>query len=761
MVANRSRIQITVVVSILTLFLAFSLIGEAQARPRGKAAKYEGLIIKAIEVEGNKSVDEWVILSAVKSKVGDRFCAKDLRRDLKEVYNLELFSDVQIDATEYQGGVRIKFLVVERLIVGRINFKGNRRLKDDEIAHVIDMAPGQVFTQSDVPRGEAKVLSLYKEKGYTLASVNGMTEVSEEPGRVDIFFEIEEGHRIKIAKVFIEGNEVFKDRKIRKVMETRRRRIFSEETFREDLRRIVTFYRNHGYTDAKIVSSDKSFDEQKKRMFIKVVIDEGPQVMVGKIEIGSSSLFTLEEIEEVVGTKSGDIFNEARFDQDLANIHGLYAQRGHPFARIIPDLSFDEKKEKVFITLNIQEGPLVHLGEIGVEGSQKTKEKVIRRELTVKPGEVFDSKKILRSREKVYNLGYFKEVNLDTRPGIHGDSINLTFSVEEQKTGTLTFGAGYSSVDKLVGYIDVAENNLFGTGRKAALKWEFGSKRENYEFSFTEPWLFDTPTSFGFNIYNTTRDRDDYEEARRGGSIRLGRPITDFTRIYLRYRYEGVEISDVLDTAPQVIKDLEEKASARSLTPSVVRDSRDNVFDASRGSYLGLSVEYMGGFLGGDYEFTKYNLDSRWYHKTFWKFVLALRLKAGIAQEFGDSTDVPYFEKFYCGGAETVRGYEYREVGPKEEGTPIGGKALLVANMEWRFPIAKHLKGVLFIDGGDAWNSEVGGAEEDDFDLKFGAGIGIRFSTPIGPIRLDYGYALNPEPGQADSQFYFSMGQMF
>ena len=745
-----------VIIAISILLLALSPMGRAQAPPRGEIAKYEGLIIRAIEVEGNKSVDELVILSAIKSKLGDRFCAKDLRQDLKEVYNLGLFSDVQIDATPFQDGVKIKFLVTERLKIGKVDFKGNRALKDKEIVKVLDLVPGQVFAKTDVNKGEAKILALYKEKGYTLAEVSSRAEVCEKTGRVDIFFEIEEGHKIKIARVDIEGNEAFKDRRIRKVMETRRRKIFSEETFQEDLRRIIAFYRKHGHTDAKIVRTDIRYDESKRRMFIKIVIQEGPQARVGKIEIPSPPLFSAEEIKEVLATKPGDIFNEEEFSQDLTNVHALYAQHGHPFARVIPDISFDEKRDLAGITLNIQEGPLVHLSEIGIEGNTKTKEKVIRRELTVKPGDVFDSSRILRSKETVYNLGYFKEVNIDTRPGIHEDSVDLTFKVEEQRTGTLTFGAGYSSAEKIVGYIDVAENNLFGTGRKAALKFELGSERENYEFNFTEPWLFNTPTSFRFDVYDIIRDRDDYDEGRQGGGVRFGRPISDFTKVYLRYSYEDVEISDV-----EVEWIEEEEAATRSLAPSIVRDTRDNVFDASRGSYCGLSVEYAGGFLGGDYSFAKYSLDLRWYHKAFWRFLLALRLKAGLAQESGDSPEVPIWERFYCGGAETVRGYEYREIGSKVDDTPIGGKALLVANMELRLPIAEHLKGVLFIDGGDAWDSGVEEAKEDDFDLKVGAGIGLRFSTPIGPIRLDWGYALNPEPDQPDSRFYFSMGQMF
>lgn len=750
-----------VIIAILILLLVLSSIGRSQAPPRGEVAKYEGLIIRAIEVEGNKSVDELVILSAIKSKLEGRFCAKDLRQDLNEVYNLGLFSDVQIDAIPYQDGVKIKFLLTERLKIGKVDFKGNKALKDKEIVQVLDLVPGQVFVKADVNKGEVKILAIYKEKGYTLAEVSSRTEVCEKAGRVDIFFEIEEGHKIKIARVDIEGNETFKDRKIRKVMETRRRKVFSEETFQEDLRKIIAFYHKHGHTDAKIVRTDIRYDEPKRRMFIKIVIQEGPQARVGKIEIPSPPLFSAKEIEDVLATKPGDVFNEEEFSQDLTNVYALYAQRGHPFARVIPDISFDEKRELVGITLNIREGPLIHLGEIGIEGNTKTKEKVIRRELNVEPGDVFDSRRISRSKEKVYNLGYFKGVSIDTRPGTYEDSVDLTFKVEEQKTGTLTFGAGYSSAEKLVGYIDVAENNLFGTGRKAALKWELGSERESYEFNFTEPWLFDTPTSFRFDLYNIIRYWDDYDEGRKGGGIRFGRPVSDFTKVYLRYRYEDVEISDVSwdVLGKQIIE--EEEAATRSLVPSIIRDTRDNVFDASRGSYCSFSVEYAGGFLGGDYSFTKYNLDLRWYHKAFWRFVLALRLKAGLAQGFGDSDEVPIWERFYCGGAETVRGYEYREIGSKVDDTPIGGENLLVANMEWRLPIAEHFKGVLFIDGGDVWNSGVGEAKEDDFDLKLGAGVGLRFSTPMGPIRLDWGYALNPEPDQPDSRFYFSMGQMF
>lgn len=727
-------------------------------------ARAQGEIIKAIEVEGNKNITRERILKAVETKVGDEYSLSALREDLKRIYRLGFFSDVKIDTSPFQEGIKVKFIVEERFLVGKIIFKGNKKIRKGTLLEEIGLKVGEVYSEKKIEETKEEILSLYKEKRYYQAEVQEEVKIDKEEGKVNVTFNIKEGPKLKVERIEILGNKVFSDRKIRRVMKTKKRK-FDKKVFSEDLERIITLYKTRGYLLAGIVDHKISYEEEK--IFITILIEEGPQIKMGSLTISGNELFTDEEIKKETVLKEGMVYNELQFDRDLFQVHALYYNKGYAFARVEPTKKIDEKEEKIDISLDITEGSLAYIGKIEITGNEKTKDYVIRRELVIGEGEVFNYKKILRSQEKLYNLGYFKRldiegeegVKIDTYSGKEPDIINLVFDIKEKKTGTLNLGMGYSSVDGAVGQVSVSEINLFGRGYQASATVEFGGKRQNYNLRFTNPWLFNTPTYFSTGVWHKTRVRDSYDIERRGGDITFGHPITDFTKWYLNYKGERVRVYKVESDAPLDITREEGKKFLSSLTPSLVRDTRNYIFDPSKGSYNSLSIECAGGPLGGDVDFLKYRLDSRWYFKTFWKFVLALRLRAGYVEEFDDSTYVPIFERFYVGGADTVRGWKYADIGPKAaNGDPIGGVKMVVANLEWRFPIYRRLKGVLFVDGGDTWAR---GVNPEFEDIEGGYGAGIRFHTPMGLLRFDYGRPIDPPAGVSHSQFYFSIGQSF
>jgi outer membrane protein insertion porin family len=721
-------------------------------------------VIEAIEVRGNKNILEKKILEVVETKVGDKYSLSALRDDLKRIHALGFFSDVSIDTSPFKEGIKVTFVVRERLLVGKIIFKGNKKIGKRTLLDEIDLKVKGSYSQKKVARSKEKILSLYKEKRYYRAQVRDTLEIDKEEGKINIIFKVEEGPRFKVEKIEILGNKVFSDRKIKKIMETKKRK-FDKETFEEDLERIIIFYKTKGYLLAKVTDSKISYEEEK--IFLTILIDEGPQIKMGSLSVRGNDLFTSEEIENQISIKEGTVYNELQFDRDLFGVHVLYYNKGYAFVKVEPTKKIDEKEAKIDIGLDIKEGPLAYIGEIEITGNEKTKDYVIRRELVVGEGEVFNYKKILRSQEKLYNLGYFKRLNIDeeegvkidTYPGKEPDIMNLVFDVKEKKTGTLNLGMGYSSVDKMMGQVSVSERNLLGRGYQIATTMEIGAKRQNYDVHFTNPWLFNTPTYFSTGFWHNTRVRDSYEIERRGGDVTLGHPITDFTRWYLNYKGEKVRVYKIEDDAPFDIFREEGKKFLFALTPSIVRDSRDYIFDPAKGSYNKLSVECAGGPLGGDFDFLKYRVDSRWYFKTFWKFVLALRIRAGYIEDFDDSTYVPIFERFYVGGADTVRGWKYAGIGPKAaNGDPIGGVKMAAGSLEWRFPIYKILKGVAFVDSGNTWAR---GSNPDWGDIEGGYGAGVRLHTPIGVLRFDYGKPISPPAGIAQSQFYFSIGQTF
>lgn len=740
---------------ILVIFSLAIITAEAGAQEK---------IIKAIEIEGNKNISKERILKVVESKVGDEYSLSALKEDLKRIYALGFFSDVKIDTSPFKEGIKAKFIVEERFLVGKIIFEGNRKIGKKALLEEIELKVDEVYSERKVEGAKEKILSLYKEKRYYQAAVREEIKIDKEEGKANVTFKIEEGYRLKVEEIEILGNKVFSDREIRRVMKTKKRK-FAKEIFKEDLERTITLYKTKGYLLARIVDHKISYKEEK--IFITILIEEGPQIKMGSLAVSGNELFTDEEIKHEIVLKEGMVFNELQFDKDIFQVRTLYYNKGYAFAQAEPTKKIDEKEEKIDIGLDITEGSLAYIGKIEITGNEKTKDYVIRRELVIGEGEVFNYKKILRSQEKLYNLGYFKRldvegeegVKIDTYPGKEADIINLIFDVKEKKTGTLNLGMGYSSVDGAVGQVSVSEINLFGRGYQASATVEFGGKGQNYDLRFTNPWLFNTPTYFSTGVWHHTRVRDSYDIERRGGDITFGHPITDFTKWYLSYKGERVRVYRVESDAPFDISREEGKKFLSSLTPSLARDTRDYIFDPSKGSYNTLSVECAGGPLGGDFDFLKYRLDSRWYFKTFWKFVLALQLRAGYVEEFDNSTYVPIFERFYVGGADTVRGWEYADIGPKAaNGDPIGGVKMAVGNLEWRFPIYKILKGVIFIDSGNTWARGVNPKFED---IEGGYGAGIRFHTPMGLLRFDYGKPINPPAGVSQSQFYFSIGQSF
>ncbi|MBI1976022.1 MAG: BamA/TamA family outer membrane protein, partial [Candidatus Omnitrophica bacterium] len=395
-------------------------------------------------------------------------------------------------------------------------------------------------------------------------------------------------------------------------------------------------------------------------------------------------------------------------------------------------------------------------------------------ELRIKPGERYDGTKIRRSKERLYNLGYFEEVAFDTEAASEPTKRDLAISVKEAKTGEFSFGAGFSSVDKLLGFVQVAQNNFdianpptfTGDGQKLALRANVGTVRRDYEVSFTEPWIFDHPVLFGFDLYNRTTLRESdigfgFDEERRGGALRLGKEFREYLRGDLTYRLERIAISDVSASATDDLKRESGRNSISSLASQLTLDTRDNIFAPSRGYTVSGSLETAGGLLGADKDFIKAISSGALYLSTWQNWVLEFHLRGGWASEFGDSKDVPIYERFFAGGANTIRGYRERRIGPKDSNTddPIGGKSMMIANVEYVFPIVEVLKGSIFYDTGNVWRraGDIGSGT-----FRSGTGVGMRIKTPIGPVKLDWGYPLNPPAGESKKgRFHFNISRGF
>jgi outer membrane protein insertion porin family len=555
---------------------------------------------------------------------------------------------------------------------------------------------------------------------------------------------VEAENQGKITAIVAEGNENISKDLIISQITSNLGDVFSKESIEKDVKAI---YELGYFKDVKVKL--ESFREGYKVVF--VVVENLP---LKEINITGNTIVSKEEMREVMILQEGQIFSQKILKNDLTRISQLYKDRGYLLANI-KEINFDEQG-KLWIT--VSEG---YLEKILIEGNNKTKEKVITREINIKPGELFDFEKVKKSLQKIYNLGYFEDVTMKLDPGSKEDSVVLVIKVIEKNTGKFGIGAGYNSEEGLMGFASIEEMNLFGGGQKVEAKLELGG-RTTYKVSFLEPWLANTPTSLGFDVYDTTTHQEDkegeeiiaeYDEVKLGGRLIFGRKISDSINLGLELKTERVNYDLISGTLPEDTNE----GLTNSLMPTFTYDTRDNVFDPTSGWYHSLSIEKAGGFLGGDYDFTKYNLTLRTYLSTDFfkdifniggfkkitdnlsKGVLAFRAMGGMAD-----TDLPSFAAYQVGGMDTVRGYDLGE---------FSGDKSLVFNVEYRFPLAENFQAVLFVDWGQAWDIE---ESIDIADLKFGRGVGVRFDTPIGPIRLDYG--INEE---GIGKTYFSIGNTF
>jgi len=735
--------------------------------------------IKIIRVEGNNVISSATVLSKIKSKPGDEFSSDVLNDDLKRLYALGYFTDVAIDIEDYSDGVMITFAVKEKPLISKIEFKGNKSVRQGHFIKLMKTKEGALLNHATAKEDIAEMKKFYEKKGYPATEIEYETRIDEETNQTVLVININEKDRVRIKEVVIEGNTAYPTKKLLRVITTKKDGFFTsgflkEDAFSEDVKRIEELYRDTGYLDAE-VAPEMSYSDDGKFLYITIKIDEGRKYLVGDVDVKGNKVFDGKEIKERLSMVKESPFSHQGLRYDIFSIQQFYYHKGYMFAQIDADTIFNESTGRVDITYKLVENDITYIDKIKVRGNTKTKDIVVRRELRVFPGERFDGDKIRRSKERLYNLGYFEEVNFDTEESEEAGKQDLVVEVKEAKTGEFSFGAGYSSVDQIIGFIEIMQKNFdwanppnfTGDGQKLRVRAQVGSIRKDYELGWVEPWIFDYPLLFGFDVYQRTHKRKSrvgygYEEVRRGFDTRLGKELTEHTKADLTYKMEDVKISDVPDESTADLKSEEGTNTLSTLELALTHDKRDNVFNPTKGYILKGSIENAGGFLAADKDFLKYTSTGSVYFTHFRKLLLELRVIAGIVNEYDDTDKVPIYERFYAGGGSTIRGYRERRIGPKDTVTndPIGGEALLVAGAEYTFPLIKNvIKGAVFYDVGNVWE------KAGDFgsgNFKSGVGVGARVKTPIGPVKIDWGYPLDDVDGEEQKgRFYFSITHGF
>jgi len=722
--------------------------------------------ISRIVIKGNRRIEKDAILGVMQTREGEILSPARARADLKAIYKLGYFTDVRMDITKTPEGQILTVTVKEKPSIKEIMVEGNNKIKKKTILETMNLKPFSVASEGAIKDDINRVEALYRKKGYYEAHITYELMPAGEH-QVNLVLHVNEGPKEAIKSIEFTGNKAFSAKELRKVMETKERGFYlislitgagtlHRDTLERDLERISSFYYNHGYIRAKV--GEPKITIKSGWIYITIPIEEGPVYHVGKINISGDLLESKAKLLALLKTPKEKVYSRQVLQEDLSTLGDFYADRGYANADIAPLIREDNKNLTVNVTFDIHKGRKVYFERIEISGNIKTRDKVIRRELRVYEQGLFSATKLKESIRNLRRLEYFEDVNFATTPGSAPNRMNLRITVKERPTGTFGLGAGYSTQDRLVGMVEISQNNLFGRGEQVKVQAVVGSISHRIRASFVEPYLFDKPLSLGINAYNWLQEYNEYNEVTKGASIQLSHPLKwKYTRLFWMYRFSNVQLQDLAANASEVLQQAATIHNTSAMSFVVRRDSRDSLFAPTHGSDNSISVEMAG--LGGDTAFVRYIAESGWYIPLKWGCVGVLHGRAGGMNKLSWGA-MPAYELFYLGGIDTIRGFKYAEISPRDPvtGDRIGGPRFLQLNTEIRFPLYKKMGilGTVFFDAGNVYGPNYVGPF-----LRPTTGVGIRWFSPMGPLRIEYGYNLSKHPWERSGAWEFTMGGTF
>ncbi len=747
--------------------LALSWVGGGSVRPAlGQAPPAGQIIVKDLAVQGNRRVQEAVILGRASAKVGGPFVPARLADDIRAIFALGFFDDVQAKIEDFEGGVKLTFVVTERPFVRDITFAGNKRLDAAELQEKIDFKLGAVYNPVEVTRAAEKLKEAYEEQGYFEAGVT--PDVNKLPdGDVSVTFRIAEGRKMTIDKIVIEGAQGLKPGKIKDIMLTQEREFYilrgtvQRQKLDQDIERVVTFYNDNGYIQARVETVDTQVDRASARVTIRIVVVEGPQFKVGGIDITGNKVLPVEELRRRLLLKPDDVYSRTKLQETVKGISDVYGTIGRASADVNPQIALDVPNRKVNITLEVAEGPEVFIERINITGNTRSQEKILRRELPMAEGDLFTSQKLARAKQKLTNLNYFEKVETKTVPGASKDKIVVNIDVTEKPTGIFSIGGGYSSQDGALGTLDLSQNNFLGKGYQLFLRVRGGQQTQQGTIGFTDPWFLDRPLAAGFDLFNNRRVYQDYTINSLGGDLRFGAPIGDYARWNALYRLSQDTVSDVDPNASSELLEAKGTSITSLIGGALTRDTRDSLTDPTRGNFSVIGADFAG--IGtGDNRYVRISASITQHQPLWFDHVISGRLAAGY--QFGWSKEpVPLFERYYLGGPNSIRSFKSREISPEDSsGTAIGGNFQVLGNLEYSVPLPYGLRVAVFFDAGNVYGPDQSVHDPINLTkLKYAVGPGIRWNSPFGPVRVDYGVNPNPKSGEKFGNIQFSMGSAF
>ena len=770
----------------------------------------DGTKISKILIKGNKKIELDAVTTRLLTKEGSTFEASRIREDVDALFKTGYFYDVVVTQDATSAGVELTYTLTEKPSVVEINFEGNDELETDELREAATIKAYEILNMNKIREATEKLQKLYEEKGFFLAKITPVVDTVTEGESVKLTFKIQENEKVKVKRVTFLGNRNLQDGKLKAVMQTQEGGFFSfmsgagaykQDTFDRDVQVIQYRYFNEGYVQVKVDRPQVYVTPDKKGIYVTIRIDEGDRFKVGTVDFAGDILFDRDELFNAINIDGSGWYNHETLMKDLQTLQDKYGDLGYAYANIIPRTRTNEREKEVYITFEIDKGNKVYFNKINVTGNSKTRDKVLRRELSIREGELYNATRRRESLESVRRLGFFDEVQFNSStPGDGADLMDLDIVVKERNTGQIQVGAGYSTYSKFIFNGQVNQINLFGRGQKLGLTVELSSNQSIYNFNFTEPYFYDTKWSVGFDAYQTQRKTVEYTETKKGGAVRVGHPLARFLNGFVRYKFDNTKI--VLPDpssefyAPELFPVETANGDTSSVTGTLEYDRRDDRFAPQDGVFSSVSLEYAG--VGGQKDYTKGFATGRFYKKVLWDIVFRNNLTYGFIAAHKDNEDPPFNELFLLGGANTLRGYEWYNVGrtkysnqihkrlctssggaytdgvnggfgncaggtgsnelqKKAATRPFGGQQQLYYNLEFEFPLISEagIKGVVFYDVGQA---------EDELSLasfKMDWGFGFRWFSPLGPLRFEWGFPINPGEDDRAVNFQFAIGTPF
>jgi outer membrane protein insertion porin family len=736
-------------------------------------------IIRSIDVEytGPAAISKERILAQMRTKVGQLYSNEIVQEDIKALYRTGYVRNVRIFAQPQGDGVKVIVAVQTQAVLREIEINGAERVKPKRLRKEMKVRLNQAVNEQALEEARQKIIEIYQGKGYNDVSVEYRVEpIDEKRGTARVVFTVTEGVKGAISQIHFEGNAHISEKVLRKQMKTRGRTLiyFVDKTGRldevqleQDLDKIREYYQNHGFIDVEIkeVRKDRT---PKGPMIITIVVAEGPQYHVRKLTITGYEHSTEARVRAFLKLKEGSVYSPKQLRDDAKAVADAYGSGGYVDLVITPE-GTPAGPALIDVHYTIEEGARSFANRVNIEGNTRTKDKVIRREVLIAPGDVFNTVRVDTTKKRLDNLGYFAKVETYPEDTDIPGRKDLTILVQEKRTGSLSFGGGFSTVDKLVGFAELTQGNfdLFnwpsftGGGQKFRLRLQYGTERKDFILAVTEPYFLDRRLSLsGQAFYNEANYLSaQYDQRNYGFLFELRKPINAYMYGTLGYTLQDVDIFNVDPSSSEFIQSQKGSSVESKILSSLVFDSRDNPLLSRRGQRVTLSPMIAGGFLGGDVQVYAFDLEGSQYFHLPWDTILLINGEIATVSQWGSGNQVPIYERLFLGGSNNLRGFPFREVGPQDEnGEPVGGQSMARTTIEWTFPIIEKARGALFYDMGfvnsSAWSFGFNHTASD-------IGIGLRLDLPIGPLRLDYGFPVMRDGYNGGGHFNFNVGYQF